>query len=587
MLRRVPAPDHPASYLRMTTDPGSAAVWRRFSEPVQVIETRQLSQVRACLQEVEALTRTGLYAVGWVSAEAAAAFEPALPAPPADDFPLLHFALYEGFEEAAPEEGDGFGLGEWQPDTTRQRYDHAIATIRQKIAAGETYQTNYTLRLRTAFTGDDLSYFTRLTQAQPTEYAAYIAAGRWRVLSVSPELFFRRTGDLLTTKPMKGTTGRGHTEAEDARQAAWLASSPKNRAENVMIVDLLRNDLGRVARFGSVQVTELCAVERLPTLHTMTSTIRAELQQTTSLDDIFEALFPCGSVTGAPKISTLQVIRELEPSPRRVYCGAVGLIEPNGSAVFNVPIRTVLLDLHAGQAEFGVGGGITWDSDAAGEYEEVLTKARVLGATRPEFSLLETLRLEGGELRDPALHLQRMASSARYFGFHFDAVAAQEALAQAAAAPRGPGPFRVRLLCAPDGQLSVQAVPLGHNPDPVTVHLARRPVDSGDVFLFHKTTRREVYEAHTAGLPAGHDVLLHNERGELTEFTTGNVLVQLEGQLYTPPQHCGLLAGIARQVALQRGEVQERELRLPDLAAAEAVWHTNSLRGWRRVKWSG
>lgn len=576
----------PASYLRMTTEAGRPATWRKFSRPVRVIETAQLSEVRACLQEVERLARTGLYAVGWLSAEAAAAFEPALPEPPAGDFPLLHFALYEGYEEVAPAAGvygaGAYQGGEWRPDTSRADYDHAIATIRAKIAAGETYQTNYTLRLRAPFAGDDLAYFVGLSAAQPTEYAAYLNAGRYRVLSVSPELFFRVEGRQISTKPMKGTTQRGRTEAEDWAQGAWLATSPKNRAENVMIVDLLRNDLGRVAQVGSVEVTDLCAVERLPTLHTMTSTIRATLREGVALTDIFAALFPCGSVTGAPKISTLRLIAALETSPRLVYCGAVGLIEPSGNAVFNVPIRTVLLDTQTAEAEYGVGGGITWDSEAAGEYEELLTKAQVLGAARPDFSLLETLRLEGGVLRDADLHLARMASSARYFGFSFDLDRARLVLAEVT--QTAGGPYRVRLLCAPDGELSAQVLPLGANPDPLTAYLAQAPVQSGNVLLYHKTTRRDVYEAHTAHLFAGEDALLYNERGELTEFTTGNVVLELAGQLFTPPQHVGLLAGIARQRALAEGRVQEKVLTAADALAATAIWHLNSLRGWRRVR---
>lgn len=567
----------------MSAEGESSAQWRAFSRPVQVIETHSISEVMACLQEVERLCRAGLYAVGWLSAEAAAAFESALPSPPADDFPLLHFTLYQHCEHTPPPAAlsVNWQVGEWRSDTPRDHYDRAIATIHQKIAAGATYQTNYTLRLRASFAGDDLAYFAQLSAAQPTEYAAYIAAGRWRILSVSPELFFRRTGNKVTTKPMKGTVGRGLTEAEDEAQAAWLVSSPKNRAENVMIVDLLRNDLGRVAEFGSVQVTELCVAERLPTLHTMTSTIQAQLRPDTPLSDIFAALFPCGSVTGAPKIKTLQVIRELECSPRRVYCGAVGVIEPGGNAVFNVPIRSVLLDKQLGQAEYGTGGGITWDSEAAGEYEELLTKAKVLSSQPPRFSLLETMRLEAGEVRHLERHLTRMAASARYFGLPFDQTQARKLLGQL---PTQAAPLRVRLLCDQQGRVSVETGELGPNPDPLRAYLAQSAVSSREVFLYHKTTQRELYTRHTAHLPLGEDVLLLNERGELTEFTTGNVVLELGGQRFTPPQSCGLLAGTEREVALERGDVQERVLYPTDLQRASAIWHINSLRGWRRVQ---
>lgn len=358
--------------------PLGSARWRQFSQPVAEVWTTRLSEVSACLSEVEAAARRGLYAVGWVSAEAAAAFEQVLVPPAPDRFPLLHFSFYRKFQEQSPPQGAAFSVGQWHPEVSRSEYDAAIAHIRRLIAAGETYQTNYTLRLRAPFAGDPLAYFAALTLAQPTDYAAYLDTGRWQVLSASPELFFRRTEQEVITRPMKGTVRRGRTPAEDAKLASWLAQSQKNRAENVMIVDLLRNDLGRVAQFGSVQVSELCRVETYPTLHTMTSTIRAQLRPEVSLNDLFSALFPCGSVTGAPKIRTLGIIRELERSPRRVYCGAVGVIEPGGDATFSVPIRTVLVDAERQEAEYGVGGGITWDSEAADEYEEILTKARFL-----------------------------------------------------------------------------------------------------------------------------------------------------------------------------------------------------------------
>lgn len=575
----------PFAFLKMTTSSAGKAVWRKFTRPERVIETSRLGEVRAKLAEAERLARTGLHAVGFVSYEAAPAFEPALPVRETPGFPLLWFGLFQEAEEVAPHAEGTSSAGAWTLGVSRDEYAASIARIRAEIAAGTTYQVNYTARLRATFEGNALAFFTQLAQAQETEYSAYIDTGPHQILSVSPELFFRLDGDTITTKPMKGTTRRGLTEAEDLAQAAWLSTSVKDRAENVMIVDLLRNDLGRVAEFGSVAVTELCAVERYPTLLTMTSTIQARRRAGKSVVDLFTALFPCGSVTGAPKISTMRLIHELEPEARRVYCGAIGLIEPNGNAVFNVPIRTVLVDPQSGQAEYGAGGGITWDSQAAGEYAELLTKSRVLTSPKPEFELLETLRCQEGQPVNAALHLARMASSARYFGFPFDLAAGRSALEQAAqAAPQGA--YRLRLLLSGAGQVRVQTLPLGNAAQVVRAYLAGVPVNSQDVFLYHKTTHRAVYEQFTASLPAGEEVLLFNERGELTEFTTGNVILELGGQLYTPPVSSGLLAGVGRHRALEERGVSEKVLTLTDLRQAQSVWHVNSLRGWRRVELS-
>ena len=573
----------PFAFVKMTTSSTERAVWRRFTHPTRVIETSDLRQVKAKMAEVERLAQTGLYAVGFVSYEAAPAFEPALPVRETPAFPLLWFALFREVEEATPASSQPYTLGDWELNLSRADHEASIARIRAEIAAGNTYQVNFTGRLRADFEGDALAFFSRLSAAQDTQYSAFIDTGRHQVLSVSPELFFRVNGDTITTKPMKGTTRRGLNEAQDGAQAAWLKASVKDRAENVMIVDLLRNDLGRVAQFGSVRVTELCAVEKYPTLFTMTSTVQAVKRADAGLADIFTALFPCGSVTGAPKISTMHLIHDLEPQARRVYCGAVGMVEPTGDAVFNVPIRTVLLDSLTGQAEYGAGGGITWDSEAGGEYDELLTKARVLTGQKREFGLLETLRLQDGQAVNAALHLERMASSARYFGFAFDEEAAWFALRHAGQETPA-GTHRLRMLLSKAGEITVQTLPLGENPPTVQARLARTPVSSRDVFLYHKTTHRAVYQQHTDTLPAGEEALLFNERNELTEFTTGNVILELNGQLYTPPVASGLLAGIERRRAIEERGVRERVLTVRDLHDAQGIWHVNSLRGWRGVQ---
>ena len=363
--------------------------WLEFREPVRVVCVREPGDVLAALHEVETAVSThNLYAAGFLSYEASAAF--GLSVHPAGDDapPFLWFGLYERprpprlatFSRLKPRRSEDYHLGEWQPGLKRESYHSAIATIKAQIAAGNTYQVNYTFPMQADFQGDPWALFTDLALAQAGGYGAYIDTGRHVICSASPELFFRLDGDVLTSKPMKGTAVRGQTPAEDDENAAWLQQSEKNRAENVMIVDMIRNDMGRVAETGSVQVPSLFDVERYPTVLQMTSTVAAKTQA--SLTEIFQAMYPCASITGAPKVNTMKIIRELEPEPRGVYTGAIGFIAPDGVAQFNVAIRTVTVDRERETAVYNVGSGVVWDSDAQEEYEECLLKAKVLHEAR-------------------------------------------------------------------------------------------------------------------------------------------------------------------------------------------------------------
>ncbi|HEX2187403.1 MAG TPA: chorismate-binding protein, partial [Longimicrobiaceae bacterium] len=420
-----------------------------------------------------------------------------------------------------------------------------------------------------------------LCRGQRSAYCALLRLGATSVVSASPELFFRWADGELELRPMKGTRPRGRWEEEDEALAAELAASPKERAENLMIVDLLRNDAGRVSEWGSVRVPRLFETERYETVHQLTSTVRSRVLPGAGLTDVLRALFPCGSVTGAPKVRTMQLIRELEPGPRGVYTGAVGFVSP-GETVFSVAIRTLLVDRERGRAELGVGSGITWDADAAAEYRECLDKARFAAAPAADFELLETLLHEpGGGFFLLDGHLERMASSARRFGFRWDAERARAALHGAVS---GDGPLRVRLLLARDGGTRVETHPLAPEPaGPARVALSARPVDSRDPFLHHKTTRREVYTTRAAERPDCDDVILVNERGEVTESTLASVVARLDGALWTPPREAGLLPGVFRRHLLESGEIRERTLRPEDLRAAEELWLVNSVRRWRRA----
>jgi para-aminobenzoate synthetase / 4-amino-4-deoxychorismate lyase len=574
----------PAGVFAALDFPDGAGVPRRlcFARPLKIVSAHAAGEVLPALREVRRAAESGLWAAGFVGYEAAPAFDAALAVRPAHAAPLLWFAVFDRPAGGARPEGpNDFRLSEWTPSVDWPTYRLNFDAAREAIARGDTYQINYSFRLRARFQGDAFALYERLAAGQRADYCAYIDTGRHRVLSASPELFFRLRGREIETRPMKGTSRRGLWAEEDEALARRLAGSEKNRAENVMIVDLLRNDLGRVAEAGSVEVSDLCRVERYPTVFQMTSTVRARAREGVVLEDLFAAAFPCGSVTGAPKVSTMRLIARLEDSPRGVYCGAVGLVEPGGDCAFNVAIRTVLIDSRAGAAEYGVGGGITWDSEAACEYEEAFTKAALLAEERPRFRLLETLRLEGGEFALLERHLRRLADSARYFGFRLSDEGVCRALSDHARAHAAGGPRRVRLLLAEDGATTVESEGLIEPPHaPLPVALAREPVARGDRFLYHKTTRRETYDSRRAAHPEAFDVLLRNEDGELTEFTNGNLVVESDGRRLTPRRESGLLAGTMRAELLERGEIEEATLTPADLARATRLWFINSVRGW-------
>lgn len=563
----------------------SSAEWLHFEHPLEIVTVSQPGEVVAALRRIEALVeRNGWYAAGFISYEAAPAFDEAFKTRSAGDFPLVWFGLYSEPRRTPdlPSIDAAFTLETWSPSVTRAAYDEAIARVKEHIASGETYQVNYTFRLRSKFTGNPWSLFVAMLNAQPVEYPAFVDTGRHVICCASPELFFRLDGEYVTCRPMKGTARRGRTLAEDEAQAAALKTSPKERAENVMIVDMLRNDLGRIARTGSVDVPALFSVERYRTLWQMTSTVTAQV--TAPFADLMAALFPCASITGAPKVSTMGIIAALETAPRKAYTGTIGFLAPHRKAQFNVAIRSILIDKKTGDSEYGVGSGVVWDSTAADEYAESLLKARTLTEPQPEFVLLETLRwtpAEGWFLRE--LHLKRLCDSAIYFGFPFDGATIETLLA--AIAKNFDAAMRIRLLLHPNGTLTHEAFALPPNVEkPMRVKLALAPVDDQDVFLFHKTTHRVVYEKARADQPACDDVLLYNQRGELTEATIANLVIELDGNLVTPPVACGLLAGTFRAMLLEQGIIKEQVITRKDLACCTKIFLVNSVRGWMEAE---
>jgi para-aminobenzoate synthetase / 4-amino-4-deoxychorismate lyase len=568
----------------------AAGKWRLFERPRELVVARTLSDVVPALTKVESACASGAYAAGFIAYEAAPAFDPALVVRADDEFPLLWFGLYDTFhhlpDQAVEQPGDAVEIpAVWATALDRDRYLAVFDALQELIRAGDTYQVNFTYRLSAHMPFSPWGLFQHLVSAQKTAYGAYIHAGEWVVCCASPEMFFERQGPAIVSKPMKGTAARGLWFEQDLERAERLRSSEKERAENVMIVDMVRNDLGRIARAGSVRVPALFEVERYPTVWQMTSTVTAETDA--SLVDVMTALFPPASITGAPKASTMRIIAERESSPRRVYTGTIGFVDPGGRAQFNVAIRTALINRKTEAAEYGVGGGIVADSNGEQERAEAALKAKVLGSRRPDFDLLETMLWtpdEGYVLLDA--HLKRLMQSAAYFGFEANARDVQRRLDVYAQVTlrAAPGRYRVRMLVSKSGAIGVTASLLtvesqgfGH------VMLAGTPIDRADPFLYHKTTNRRVYEQALASRAGASDVLLFNDRLELTESTRANVCVEIDGSLVTPPIECGLLPGTTRARLLEQGKALERVVFCEELPRATRIYLMNSVRGMHEI----
>jgi para-aminobenzoate synthetase / 4-amino-4-deoxychorismate lyase len=567
---------------------GSAITW---SDPKITLVAREVDEVVGVLAAADAATRTGSWACGYIAYEAAAAFDPALSSGRhrrPTNTPLAWFGVFdepgpvEPVSRSSPEH-PGYTIGPWCPDVDAESYRQKVERVRTYIAEGHTYQTNLTARLRASFAGDPFALYRDLANAQSSPYCAYLDTGRFVVASASPELFFEWTDQRVVTRPMKGTGRRGRWAEEDEEAARRLRASDKDRAENVMIVDLVRNDLGRIAEWGSVRVDELFALERYQTLWQMTSTISARPRPSTNIAELFCALFPSGSVTGAPKRRTMELIAEIEDSPRGVYCGAIGWLAPAGSPIrarFSVAIRTAVVDRERSSVLYGAGGGITWDSDPAAELDELRAKTAILSGPVEECSLIETMGFWPDiGVRNLSDHLRRLSASADYLGFSYDERAVRDALT---AATEGVEPRRLRLLLNREGTASVERSPLpAPTSAPVRLAVDLEAVDESSVWLFHKTTHRQVYEARAARHPDADDVVLVNRRGEVTETTIANLAVFCGGCWCTPPLDSGCLPGIARAQLLASGHLIERPLSIGELRGAEAVAVVSSLRGWR------
>ena len=563
-----------SALLRLPTDEGRR--WLSFDNAVETVTAWTLDEVAGAFARIEQLNAAGHWCVGMVSIDAAPAFDAALAARRDPNVPLVAFGAFDEPNPSRGPAGRTYEVGDWTGDRDQAAYEADVAGLKGPIASGVTYQVNYTMRLHADFAGDSLGLFEALSRAQRADHLAHLDLGTAAVCSASPELFFHKNGRRISSRPMKGTRPRHPDPVVDAALIDELVSSEKDRAENTMIVDMVRNDLGRIAEVGSLHVPALHTVETYPTVHQLTSTVTADTDE--SLFDLFAALFPGASITGAPKVSTSRIIAEVESTPRGIYTGAVGAVGPDGFAEFNISIRTVWVDRIAGTATYGVGGGIVWDSDPTAEWLEAHDKARVLHRACRTLRLLETIGWEpraGAMLLDR--HLSRVAEAAEHFGYDIDLGEVRRIID----AVDADGPARLRLLVAPDGALELEVVPLTDSPaTPWALPLDTQPIDESDELLYFKTTARERYEQAAARFPDAPDVILWNSRGELTETTIGNLVVELDGELVTPPASAGLLPGTFRAELLDSESITEATVRIDDLDRATGLYMINSVRGW-------
>ncbi len=573
-----------------------------FSQPKAIVSAETPDEVGDAFARLEAGRAAGLYAAGFFSFELGYVLEAKLaPLMPAQrKVPLMWFGLYDAPTQLSEVEVDHWlsshaKSGSYQFSNvtrawTRDEYVSRFEKVQEKIRAGDIYQLNLTFKARFRLSGSPLTFYRDLRQRQRVAYGGIVDTGEVTVLTASPELFVEMKGRTIETRPMKGTSPRGGTPEADAEARHVLATDVKQRAENLMIVDLMRNDIGRISEIGSVHVTDLFTVETYRTLHQMTSGVQATLQDGITLYDLWCAIFPPGSVIGAPKIRAQELIAEYETESRGVYCGAIGSISPDGQALFNVAIRSPVI-FRDGSGEMGIGSGVVYDSVGSKEYDECLLKMKFLTDPPKTFELIETFLWE----RDTGFwlidrHFERLAASATYFSFKFDEAAARTALErEAATAGRDQPRLRVRLLLAEDGRVTVTSTPIAAGGPNATMRYVLSPtrLDSSDTFLFHKTTRRELYDQewkHYADTAGADEVIYLNERGELAEGSRTNIFVDRgDGVLVTPPLPVGLLPGVLRAELLASGRAVEGVLTLGDVETAKSVYLGNSVRGLVRA----
>lgn len=576
-----------------------------FEKPLDEIICRSPGDIPNAYAKLEASLSKGLYVAGYLPYELGYFLDEVGVYRRDHKHPLLWFGIYKKpriYDSLTPAElvklsgmiesrTSPYWVRNINPVEGMAGYADKVRRIKEYIRNGDTYQVNYTFKLKFDFFGETLSLFHDLNRRQKVSYAAFVKNSPYSILSLSPEMFFRRDGSFVTARPMKGTAKRSSGPEEDKRVSNELLASIKNRAENLMIVDLFRNDLGRFCDKGSVDVVSLFDIERYETVHQMTSTINGRIKKGCGWHEIFKSIFPSGSVTGAPKIRTMQIISELEESPRGIYTGAIGFISPHDEAVFNIPIRTLVINEEAHTGEMGIGSGIVIDSDTDDEYEECLLKAKFFTGLEKQYELIETILWTSRKgfylLR---YHLERLGWSAEYFGFKYDIGSIRKALDSVSVSLREHAACRVRLLLNADGQTDISYEPVQQGDSataPQRAGFSDVTIGPDNIFLFHKTTNRALYDkeykkARAAGL---FDIIFRNTSGYVTEGCISNIVIEKDGRWLTPPLSCGLLNGVYRRHLLETksGMLKECPLMREDIMAADKVYMVNSVRGMVEV----
>ncbi len=581
---------------------------KEFSDPERVVEAHHIGEVLDVIRQAEAAAREGFWSVGFVAYEAAPAFDSTLPVRDREpgemfaDLPLAWFGLFRDPRDVDPFVGEArldespYTVSPWIPTMDEETYEENVHRVRRLIRSGDLAQINYALRLDAAISGDLREFYRDLVLSQRGGNGAFIDLGRYRILSASPQRFFAVEGSKINVRPTKGTAPRGRWSTEDEENAAKLSASEKDRDEHQRIVDRVTGDLAHITISDTLRINELMKLERLETVWQLGSDITAELTPTAGIGDVFRSLFPSAVVTGEPKARSMEAIATLECRTRGVYAGAIGYMAPTSGerpdASFSVAIRTLTVDAEEGVGEYGVGAGITETSVPMGEYEEAKAKTRILVQRRPEISLFESIRWEeehGFWWLDR--HLERIGSSCAYFGFRFDEALAHDALEEVVAGRSGAHAVRLEVdrlgrslvTFDPDDLPPARWWPNpGH--DPVTCAIDMRAVSSRSIYRFHKTTARRPYDDRRMTFPEVDDVLMVNERGELTEATTHNVAVQCAGTWVTPPLASGCLPGVLRQVLIDEGALSEEVIMVDDLDGADGIGLLSSVRGWNSAR---
>ncbi|MCF6764951.1 aminodeoxychorismate synthase component I [Thiotrichales bacterium 19S3-7] len=561
----------------------------------------QQDKLELAIQQIERYQKNGFYAVGCINFETGYLLDDALASYYRhSQFPLLAFKIFKQVHYLSKYDLPKF-LTKYRLNQASfiynfhliddyEVYQQQFNNVQNALKNGETYQINLTSKYNFEFQGQALDFYFKLIQQQSASYCAYMEFNQWQILSISPELFFKKEGDTIRCKPMKGTIKRHSNPEIDEQNKLFLANDLKNKTENVIIVDLLRNDLADISQVGSVNVATLFEIETFETVYQMTSTIESKFKSDISLYKLFSQLFPCGSITGAPKVSTMKHIAQIETEPRNLYTGSIGYIKPNGDMCFNVAIRTLLIDKKTNQGELGAGGGITISSEVNDEWEELKLKANFVRQVHKPFDLIECILYKNNAYQHLDKHINRLENSAQIFNFVFDRYHLLDQLMELTAELQSDKAYKVKILLAGCGKVSISFDEALSISQPIKLIIANEPIDSSNILFQHKTTAHSVrgfydqmvskYRQQTDCF----DVIFYNEKGYITETSIFNLIVEIKGQLYTPKINSGLLPGIGRSALIEQGKVHEKNITKNELVNADAIYVVNSIRGLIETK---